>query len=259
MSRVARQAVNEYFDLLLTEESELKHQEIEQDELKKKADVQALLNRSMAQAATLTTAKAQSEQQLKTEENRNPADILPSTAVFDSSLNSLESRIDEKSAESQASQVASWRDALDEPFQCLFFQFAGLTVAVPLHLLGGIREFGTLTKVPGNPDWILGVQPQSEGNVKVVDSQRWLMPDRPAADVNYRYLVQLGDSDWAFACEALVDAEPLRQSEVKWRQAGTNQRRHLAGIVRERMCVVLDVSETIALLDAGMNITLKES
>lgn len=42
-------------------------------------------------------------------------------------------------------------------FQALFFDVAGLTVAVPLTELGGIHNMGKLNSLIGKPDWFMGV------------------------------------------------------------------------------------------------------
>lgn len=41
-------------------------------------------------------------------------------------------------------------------FQALFFDVAGLKVALPLKELGGIHKMGTLNTLPGKPDWYKG-------------------------------------------------------------------------------------------------------
>ncbi len=149
---------------------------------------------------------------------------------------------------------------LGNEFQCLYFSVAGILVAVPLQQLGGIRPLVECTKVPGQPDWMIGQRFQDNARTFVVDTCRWLMPERHEQlieQVHYQYLVKLGNSRWSLACEALVDAKPLQRSEIRWRKE-TDKRRYLAGIVKEKMCVVLDVPELIQLLDAGLDSKLKE-
>ncbi|ADN75268.1 CheW protein [Ferrimonas balearica DSM 9799] len=236
MSRVAQQAVTDYFDVLLTEPDPVQN-----------AGLQALLDRSHAAAEA-----PQPEPQAVVEVAPVEVAEVPEVAI------SAPKPQPEPVTASLATEP-DWRDSLEARFQCLFFKVAGLTVAVPLQLLGGIKRVGQLSQLPGSAPWLMGVQVEQGRSLQVVDSARWLMPEKAKAASNYRYMVQLGGSNWALACDTLVNAEPLEQTQVKWRQPDTGTQRYLAGIVRERMCVVLDVPATISLLEAGKDISVKES
>src|SRR5690606_19176557 len=70
-----------------------------------------------------------------------------------------------------------WGEA---PLECLLFDGAGLTLAVPLVSLGSIYSLAgeELTPLFGQPDWFLGILPCQAGNLKVLDTARWVMGDR---------------------------------------------------------------------------------
>ncbi|MBY6018263.1 chemotaxis protein CheW [Halomonas denitrificans] len=233
MSRVAQQAVTDYFDVLLTEPDPVHN-----------AGLQALLDRSHAAAEA-----PQPEPQAVVE----VAPVEVAEAVIPAPKPQPEPVTESLVTE------PDWRDSLEARFQCLYFKVAGLTVAVPLQLLGGIKRVGQLNQLPGSAPWLMGVQVEQGCSLQVVDSARWLMPDKAKTAPEYRYMVQLGGSNWALACDTLVNAEPLEKTQVKWRQPDTGTQGYLAGIVRERMCVVLDVPATISLLEAGKDISVKES
>ena len=59
-----------------------------------------------------------------------------------------------------------------EPFECLLFDVAGLTLAVPLVCLGSIYSLAghELTPLFGQPEWFLGILPSQAGNLKVLDT-----------------------------------------------------------------------------------------
>ena len=67
-----------------------------------------------------------------------------------------------------------------EPFECLLFDVAGLKLAVPLVCLGSIYPLDgkELTPIFGQPEWFLGMLPGQNGNLKVLDTARWIMPER---------------------------------------------------------------------------------
>lgn len=139
-------------------------------------------------------------------------------------------------------------------FQALFFEVAGLKVALPLKELGGIHQIGPLNTLPGKPAWYKGVMLYREQKINVVNTAMWVMPekyDQPLAEkLNYQYVIMLGKSSWGLACESLVNTMTLEQDDVKWRSA-EGKRPWLAGLIKQHMCALLDVEALIALLAKG--------
>ncbi len=144
---------------------------------------------------------------------------------------------------------------LDDKFQALFFEVAGLTLAVPLITLGGIHRLNKLGPLFGKPKWFMGIMLHREEKLSVVDTAQWVMPekyDQNLADqLNYQYLIMLGDSSWGLASEKLVNTVSLTKADVKWRET-SSKRPWLAGMVKDKMCALLDVDELIAMLDNGL-------
>jgi purine-binding chemotaxis protein CheW len=142
-------------------------------------------------------------------------------------------------------------------FQAMFFDVAGLTIAVPLIELGGIHNDDKTTSLMGKPDWFTGVMLHRDEKINVVNTALWVMPEKCDEtlknSLNYQYVVMLGNSNWGLSAESLVDTVTLEQEDVKWLDA-PNKRPWLAGLVKERMCALLDVESLIKLLDAGANI-----
>lgn len=149
-----------------------------------------------------------------------------------------------------------------EPFQALFFSVAGLNLAVPLKSLGGIHKWQTPKPLFGRPAWYLGMMPHLEEQLNVVDSARWVMPEKYteklAAGLNYQYLVMLGASNWGLACEQLINTDTLQPEEIKWRVA-SGKRPWLAGIVKDKMCALINVEALIALLEQGLDNSAKDN
>lgn len=143
-----------------------------------------------------------------------------------------------------------------EAFQALLFEVAGLTLAVPLTELGGIHQTEKVSSLVGKPDWFLGVMLYREEKINVVDTAQWVMPekysDSMASDLDYQYLVMLGTSEWGLGCENLIDTLVLHPEQIKWRQT-RGKRPWLAGVVKDKMCALLDVAELIGLLEQGLN------
>jgi purine-binding chemotaxis protein CheW len=143
-------------------------------------------------------------------------------------------------------------------FQAMFFEVAGLMIAVPLIELGGILNNDKITSLMGKPDWFKGVMLHREDKISVVDTARWVMPEKCdealISALNYQYIIMLSDSSWGLTAESLTDTVTLKQEDVKWLDT-PNKRPWLAGLVKNRMCALLDVKSLIKLLEKGVNIT----
>jgi len=141
-----------------------------------------------------------------------------------------------------------------EPFECLLFDVAGLTLAVPLVCLGSIYPLAghELTPLFGQPEWFLGILPSQAGNLKVLDTARWVMPERYRDDFRdgLQYVISVQGYEWGLAVHQVSRSLRLDPSEIKWR-THRGQRPWLAGTVIEHMCALLDVSELAELIASG--------
>lgn len=140
-----------------------------------------------------------------------------------------------------------------DSFQAMFFKVAGLVVAVPLVELGGIHNLTEIHHLMGKPDWFKGVMLNREDKINVVDTALWVMPERCTDELieslNYDYIIMLSDSHWGLAAESIVDTITLSENDVKWVESP--DRPWLAGLVKDRMCALLNVESLINLLNKG--------
>jgi purine-binding chemotaxis protein CheW len=139
----------------------------------------------------------------------------------------------------------------------LFFEVAGLTIAVPLIDLGGIHNVGSINSLLGKPSWFMGVMLNKDDKINVVDTAKWVMPEKYNQDLkkslNYQYIIMLNDSKLGLCAERMVNTVTLSQDDVKWRES-SGKRPWLAGLVKERMCALIDVDALITLLDQGASV-----
>ncbi|OPA99952.1 chemotaxis protein CheW [Pseudomonas fluorescens] len=149
-----------------------------------------------------------------------------------------------------------------EPFECLLFDVAGLTLAVPLVCLGSIYslEGQELTPLFGQPEWFLGILPSQAGNLKVLDTARWVMPDRYRDDFRQglQYVISVQGYEWGLAVHQVSRSLRLDPNEIKWR-SHRGQRPWLAGTVIEHMCALLDVAELAELIASGAVKTMAQN
>lgn len=144
----------------------------------------------------------------------------------------------------------SWRD---QPFEALLFDVGGLTLAVPLILLGSIYPLDDdITPLFGQPDWFLGLMPTPVGNIKVLDTARWVMPERytDALRDDLRFVISVEGYDWGLAVHGVSQSVKLTSEQIKWRSQ-QGKRPWLAGTVIEHMCALVDVSSLARLIAAG--------
>ena len=145
----------------------------------------------------------------------------------------------------------SWAE---EPFECLLFDVAGLTLAVPLVCLGTVYSLRgrELTPIFGQPDWFLGMLSAPSGNIKVLDTARWVMPERYREECreDLKFVITIQGYDWGLAVHQVDRSIHLRPEQVKWRTQRT-QRPWLAGTVIEHMCALLDVAALAELIRSG--------
>tara|TARA_R110000737_G_scaffold221890_2_gene237242 strand:+ start:631 stop:1482 length:852 start_codon:yes stop_codon:yes gene_type:complete len=177
----------------------------------------------------------------------------PSNVQNEIAQNELKTR---KSAGTfEANKLRSYREG---DFQAMFFDVAGLIIAVPLIELGGIHNNDKTTSLMGKPDWFKGVMLHRDLKVNVVDTARWVMPEKCdealISALNYQYIIMLSDSSWGLTAENLIDTVTLKQEDVKWLDK-PSKRPWLAGLVKNRMCALLDVKSLIKLLEKGVNIS----
>ncbi len=148
----------------------------------------------------------------------------------------------------------------EEPFECLLFDVAGLTLAVPLVSLGSIYPLAgqELTPLFGQPAWFLGILPSQAGNLKVLDTARWVMADRYRDDFRegLQYVISVQGYEWGLAVHQVSRSIRLDPREVKWRSQRT-QRPWLAGTVIDHMCALVDVAALAELIASGATRHLK--
>ncbi|MDO6426487.1 chemotaxis protein CheW [Thalassotalea sp. 1_MG-2023] len=142
-------------------------------------------------------------------------------------------------------------------FQAMFFDVAGLIVAVPLIELGGIHNVDKTNSLMGKPAWFKGVMLHRDEKINVVDTAQWIMPEKCNEtlinSLNYQYVIMLNNSQWGLLAENLIDTVTLEQDDVKWLTDST-KRPWLAGLIKERMCALIDVDALIKMLSDGANI-----
>jgi purine-binding chemotaxis protein CheW len=230
-----------------------------------KGIAQKLLDKASARTALFNydvpqrSARAiedESQSLIADDETGRPDGSLSEQQIIEQVDKEIQSEVEIEISKAENSAPLSLQDSLDERFQALFFEVAGLTLAVPLIELGGIHKITKIAPLIGKPVWFMGVMIKNQDKFNVVDSARWVMPEKYdtalAENLNYRFLINLGKTPWGLTCENLVDTVELSKSDVKWRKNSV-KRPWLAGMVKEKMCALINVSELVDMLQSGLN------
>ena len=130
-----------------------------------------------------------------------------------------------------------------ERFEILLVEVGGLKLAVPLQSLGQIQPMdGELTPLFGQSDWFMGLQKTPMGNVKTVNTAKFVMPERyqEQGQEQLSYVVSINGSDWGLAVDAIDQPTIIDPDQIRWR-AKRGERPWMAGTVKDHMCVLLDI------------------
>ena len=204
------------------------------------ANVEKLLSR--ISLATMPKVSA------KSESNTGPVDQSNAQAIKEEAAEQAAQAAQATFLHREAQRT---RDILPEVFQTLIFQVGKLPLAVPLLKLGGIIKVSQedITPLVGTPDWFMGLVPNDRGNLMVVDTQHYLMPEQVNTNEkqDYQYLILLDNSNWALACHSVGDAKNLTQDDIRWSEKKSN-RPWFAGMVVDYMSALLEVDDLINML-----------
>ncbi len=167
----------------------------------------------------------------------------------------IETKVEEQVVQEKQTPSVEISTRPTQRFQVLLFEVGGMTLAVPLTELGGIHEIDTINPLFGKPSWFKGVLLHRDEKYQVVDTVKWIMPEKSAEKVaestKYQYLIVLGESGWGLGCERLVNTETLEPDDVKWRDV-TTSRPWLSGMVKKKMCALVNVPQLISMFSQGL-------
>ncbi|MFK8068210.1 MAG: chemotaxis protein CheW [Gammaproteobacteria bacterium] len=142
-------------------------------------------------------------------------------------------------------------------FQTLFIDIDGMSIALPMEAMSGIRTYpDLLNKLPNSAPWIEGTFNLRGTNIQVVNARSlFLLTNNRALDPEEdlkkpEFIVQIGDGRWGLACHSADRALMIEPDQIRW--SGKARRRPwLLGMIKEHLCALLDGDEFIKYLDEG--------
>lgn len=148
----------------------------------------------------------------------------------------------------------SLRDSLPARFQVLFCDIAGMTIAVPLTELGSILKIGKLNKMAKSTPWCKGILVKGDCKYTCIDGAALLdvknssvatgKNDSNKQTEKYSFALQVGKSTYAICCNEVSHTVEISKDDIKWRQ-NSHKQPWLPGILKEKMCVLLDGAKMV--------------
>lgn len=141
----------------------------------------------------------------------------------------------------------------EKPFSALVIEAGPLTLLAPLADLGGVAPLDQLNirPTPAHSPWYLGIADSKQGRVQLIDLAAIVTPaDREYEPDTARQVVFLANSRFALACRAIHGTRTIDPEQLRWR----SERRRLpwlAGVDREKMATLLDLTALHGSLEAG--------
>lgn len=135
------------------------------------------------------------------------------------------------------------------PLQCLMFKIGENLMSIPLIEMNGVVEWpGKLTRLPHEPDWMLGILKYRRNNVRVVDSAEILQIKRNC-DQQSAHILLLGDENWGMTCDQIDKVVTLDYDDVQWNQKKSSSM--TLGTIRSSLSSLLNSRGIIDRLQSG--------
>ena len=136
------------------------------------------------------------------------------------------------------------------PLQCLMFKVADNLLSIPLIEMQSVVNWtDNLTRLPQEPDWMLGILKHRDQNVRIVDSVS-VLQIRSDKFVKPGHVLVIGDEKWAITCDQIDEVVTLEYEDVQW---NTNAEDTLTlGTIRNSLASLLSLQGIIRRLESGI-------
>jgi hypothetical protein len=138
----------------------------------------------------------------------------------------------------------------ENPFDVLLVDIQGVQLAMPLAALDGIYPLEEeLTPLFGQSTWFMGLQKMMAGNINVVNTAQFIMPERykETDEMTSMYTVAINGSGWALAVDGIRQPIKVNPDEIRWR-ARRAERPWMAGTIINHVCALIDIPSLAKML-----------
>ena len=140
--------------------------------------------------------------------------------------------------------------ALGAEINCILLDMHGLKLAVPFDKVEGALQLEDLSLMLDGPDWIIGRFGADPAWTRIVDTARWLIPERYKPEYSkYSEVIILKGRRWALACDELVKSVRIRTAEINFHK-DKQHRSWLLGTYMPERCAILDIEQLLLEFEA---------
>jgi len=143
-----------------------------------------------------------------------------------------------------------------EPFLVMLFKLYNVTLGVPLHTLSYVSsKRDKIIKLPGRPSWYLGLLNKNNTKMHIADPAKWLLGSKRGTlePREYNFFIGINGSPWALACHEILETSLLFPEDVNWR-SNTKSIPWVSGVVRDKLCTLLDLNSLIKEITLGFDV-----
>ncbi len=137
-----------------------------------------------------------------------------------------------------------------QEFQTLFFKVDKMILAVPLtELLRTITFDRSVTRIPEQPSWFMGLMDELDSRIGVLDSGQLIFGksrgmQRNLQEKPYQSILITADGRWGMACDGVLSIGKLTPEKVRWRTC-RQRRPWLVGTVIDELVTVIDIRKLV--------------
>jgi len=138
----------------------------------------------------------------------------------------------------------------ENPFDVLLVDIQGVQLAMPLAALDGIYPLEEeLTPLFGQSTWFMGLQKIMTGNINVVNTAQFIMPERykETDEMTSMYTVAINGSGWALAVDGIRQPMMVNPDDIRWRSRRA-ERPWMAGTIINNVCALIDIPSLAKML-----------
>ena len=136
------------------------------------------------------------------------------------------------------------------PLQCLMFKVSNNLLSIPLIELTGIVEWtDNMTRLPQEPESVLGILNYRDHNVRVIDSAG-ILQIKVKEPVTANHILVLGEAGWGITCDQLEQVVTLEYDDIKWHQNSSNKK--VFGTIRQSLASLLNPQGIVKVLQTGL-------
>ncbi len=135
------------------------------------------------------------------------------------------------------------------PIQCLMFKVGENLLSIPLVEIQNVVKWqDKLTRLPNEPNWVLGILKFRDNNVRVVDSAEILHIKRDT-DQDPVHILVLGNEKWGITCDQVDKIMMVHYDDVQWKQNTPGSM--TLGTIRSSLSSLLNPRGIIEYLQSG--------